>query len=126
MKEMVERRTNGKRSPREKELAVIETTKSFIVIDNEAVHAVYKTIEDTHEVQLHTLNNGMLSILPIGISQLPLSYIKQHAKYREVELTEFIRTFGSRIESNYRILLNSIKAAGLKPNNYQRKVATNA
>ena len=121
MKEMVERRTNNKRTPREDKLAIIEENHVIIVIDNEAVHTIYGNLESTHEVQLHdVLKNGNMDLIPACHSNLPISYIKQHAKCEEVELTDFVRRFGTRIESNYMVLLETIKDAGLNPDDYKR------
>jgi len=131
IKELVETKTSNKYTVmHQSELAIIEGIGGVtIVSDAEAVHNVINTDTPDKYISINLYEQekeGSFNTMPSIESDLTVDYIKSEANYREVELTDFVRHFGARIESNYRILLNSIKSAGLKPNNYQRKVATNA
>ena len=127
IKEMVERESEHKFRPRESTLAIIETDKGIIVTDNEAVHALYDNTDSEYEVQLFKITKkNTIEIIPTATVDIPINYIKENATCQEVELTEFVRYFSDRIECSYQNLLRTLKGCGLNPNNYQRKVATNA
>ena len=131
IKELVETKTSNKYTVmHQSELAIIEGIGGVtIVSDAEAIHNVIKMDNPDKYISVSLYDQaeeGSFNIMPSKEAELSIDYITSEAKYRDVELNEFVRTFGSRIESNYRTLLKSIKEAGLNPNNYQRKVATNA
>ena len=84
--------------------ALIEGPKGFILTDSDGVHTLH--------------DKGYVGIQGIKFT---LDQIKATPIYNIEKLSTFVRTFGSRIEANYRLLLHSIEKIGLNPNNYPRK-----
>lgn len=86
--------------------AVIVNGDKIILTDNEGVHTV------------HSLNDNVINFGSIRISAKQI--IESEPAYEIDNLGTWIRTFGNRIENNYRLLLKSIKKIGLNPNNFPR------
>lgn len=121
LKEMVETKWDGAFTSHVKEIAIIDGLEGSIVSDDEAVHQVFKTDADKFHLDVYP-NDGKMHMFPVNSVELPLSFIKVTAPCRDIELTEFVRHFGRRIEGNYATLLKSIKEIGLNPKNYKREV----
>jgi len=121
IKKAVEEAQEGKKTPYDNELAIIEGTTGVIVTDYEGVHDVYKTVEDNHKLQIHDKSGGGFSIIPAGSLSVPVKVLQERCEIREEALGTFIRHFGRRMESNYSILLKSIKEIGLDPEAYPRQ-----
>jgi hypothetical protein len=85
--------------------AVIVGKERVILTDNEAIHSIHNIA-------------GSIDFIK-GVS-VPVQTILDATPIKEEELGTFIRHFGSRIESNYQILLGSIKDIGLDPKDYPR------
>jgi hypothetical protein len=87
-------------------LAIInEANGKVILTDNEAIHTVYGSVNDAVLVNGATVQD-ILNTPIVG----------------EVEkVGAWVRRFGSRIERNYDLLLNSIKEIGLDPKDFPRQ-----
>ena len=120
IKEMVETKWDGAFTSHVKEIAIIEGKNGIIVSDDEAIHEVFKNEDEKYHLDVYQ-NDGKMHLFPVNSAELPFAFIKANAPCREIELTESIRHFGSRIEGNYGLLLKSIKEIGLDPENYKRK-----
>lgn len=107
---------------RDNELAVIINGNRAIVTGDEAVHAMFDlSTSEKMKVYLEKKKENSFSMFPESSVDLPVQEFVDKSEYREDELTNFVRRFGSRIEGNYRILLRSIKEIGLDPDNYPRE-----
>jgi len=97
---------------------------TIILTDCEAIHSTHSF--NSH-LELHLgpdkpeqLDNGA-KILKNCFIQIPMrDFLKLAPVKSEMELGEFVRRFGSRIENNYDVLLRSIKEIGLNPKDYPR------
>lgn len=93
--------------------AIIIGEDRYIMVDADGVHAVHRkdcpfkltSPIDGKEVEI--------SFEDITVRGVPVD---------EVELGTFVRSFGRRIEANYRLLLSSIKQIGLNPDDFPRNV----
>jgi hypothetical protein len=126
IKKAVESANEFKRTSREDELAIIQGTKGIIVTDNEAVHAVFDNTDEKVTLQIHKKNGDKMSLIPVDGIDVPIEHIQKEVDFREETLTSFVRRFGNRIESNYNLLLNSLKEIGLNPADYPRLEEQNA
>ncbi len=102
-------------------LAIIEGPNGIIVSDCDGVHKVLKDEQQRFKIQM-VENTESIYIYPSHSADTSVAMLKSSASYTEMKLTEFIRRFGSRIESNYDILLKSIKEIGLNPADYPREI----
>lgn len=96
------------------ENAIIIGPEKYIIVDTDGIHTIHKNNEP---LELTNPVNGdivKLSLEDITVRGVPVN---------EVELGTFVRAFGSRLESNYQILLKSIREIGLNSNNYPRNPA---
>ena len=99
----------------EHEAVIIEGTKGIIVTDNEAIHNIYDDFNGIYEFDVCAIDGNT----PIGVVKISIDEMIT-ADSTEVELTEYVRKFGSRIENNYALLLKTIKEIGLNPKDYPR------
>lgn len=105
---------------REDDIVVLIGTNGIIVVDSEGVHTPLATIENKYEIEVITpATSGTLKIMPDAIMKSTVKELMK-ADSEEVELGEYVRKFGSRLEQNYAILLKSIKQIGLDPKDYPR------
>jgi hypothetical protein len=99
----------------ESDVVIIEGTKGIIVTDNEAIHNLYDDFNGIYEFDVCAIGGNT----PIGLVKISIDEMIT-ADSTEVELTEYVRKFGSRIENNYALLLKTIKEIGLNPKDYPR------
>ena len=105
---------------REDSIVVLIGTKGVIVVDTEGVHQVHSTIEDGYEIEVVKIPEpNRVPMMPDAIVKASIKELME-ADSEDVELGEYVRKFGSRLEKNYDILLKSIKQIGLDPNDYPR------
>jgi hypothetical protein len=108
--------------------ALIVNGNKAIFADNDAVHWI-KDLDESIEIPLYKCGDRTMEILPskvINPTAKKLLDNIEHFIVEEMPLTKFVRHWNSRLESNYRILLKSIKEIGLDPENYPRDAAENA
>lgn len=100
-------------------LIIIEGTDGVIVSNTDGVHSIFPDSDAELTLQLADYKEGEFPLM----GQYPLKIKIQELMdfpYEEKELGQAIRRFGSRIENNYRILLEGIIAIGLSPEDYPR------
>lgn len=98
----------------EEKNALIVGETHVILVDTEGIHSVYDRNGSINLIDPPT--NTQAEILVEGLVNK-----SQADPVDEVELGTFVRTFGSRLEHNYSLLLETIKKIGLDPANYPRK-----
>ena len=109
----------------DRELAIIEGPKGIVVSDYEAVHWLFGSVEenialDLYEVKIDASGRKMIPMLPSKRAEATIAYIKEKCEAKEVDLGQWVRRFGARLESNYDTLLKSIKKVGLDSRDYPR------
>ena len=119
----IETEVRGYTTFREHSHAVIEGPDGSIMVCEEGVHDIFKSKHEKFETEIQTANKpGTIKIMPDAlVSETLKEYLLKCPVKEEVELGEYIRKFGSRLEQNYAILLRSIKEIGLDPKNYPRE-----
>jgi len=103
-------------------VVVLTGPKGCIVTDRDAVHYCLKSEHDTVEIDCGPIpkNPNTILLCPTHTVDLPVVQIQKQAPCTEVRLGDFVRRFGSRLEGNYCVLLDSIKKIGLDPAEYPR------
>lgn len=109
--------------------ALIVGEYKAILVDEDATHTIHELKEGlrlTAILDTPAKVQGDLIVSSVKKSvRLSFDMLQRAEPLKEVELGTFVRTFGNRIETNYKLLLDSIKEIGLDPNDYPRKVGTN-
>ena len=120
IKKLVEANIHNHTTFREDSIVILIGTKGVIVVDIEGVHQIHSTIEDNYEIEVvKNPEPNTFAMMPDGILKASVKELME-AETEEVELGEYVRKFGNRLEQNYNILLKSIKEIGLDPTNYPR------
>lgn len=106
------------------EMVVLEGPKGYVVTCSEGVHFALKRKSDTIELQCEPVpktaaDERSFRLLPTHTCNMSVEKMLG-APSREVELGQFVRSFGARLESNYQLLLGSIEKVGLDPDDYTR------
>jgi hypothetical protein len=119
VKEAVE---NDKDNPgyttfREHELAIIEGETNYLVFYNEGIGALLNKTEGYEIEVVKEPEPNTFKIFPELIFKYALEELTA-LNYREDTLVNFIRVHGSRLESNYTTIRNSIIDLGLNPEEY--------
>lgn len=109
--------------------ALIVGEYEAILVDDDATHTIHKLkdgLRFTAILDAPAKVQGDLIVSSVKKSvRLSFDMLQKAEPLKEVELGTFVRTFGNRIETNYKLLLDTIKEIGLDSNNYPRKVGTN-
>jgi len=107
--------------PNPEKLALIKCGDQFVIFDNEAIHTVSTPFNVNYYRQGpgNTKRGGRTLLtfecIPCGEAGLVPGDLEEHGTLvDEVDPTDFVRVFGSRIENNYHILVSSIKEIGTK------------
>lgn len=85
---------------------VIQNGNKTIFVNNDGVHNVYKNLDEK------VLNNGTT------VKQI----LDTEPDQTVSDVGTWVRTFGSRIETNYQLLLKSINQIGLDSKDFPRKI----
>ena len=105
--------------------ALILGKDKFILSDGDAVH----TIHDIGPDKFLELLLGAQPLVPADNEaiiihddsiRIPVEAFLKEEPVREEELTDFVRRGKDRIETNYKMLLASIKEIGLDPKDFPR------
>jgi len=104
----------------DKRLAILQGSKGVLVVTEEGVHYKYDSMEEAYRVDCCP-NDGKMYMFPNCSFDAPIQDFIEHAEATEAPLGSFVRTFGQRLEENYRMLLKSIEEIGLDPEDYPRK-----
>lgn len=120
LKSFVEEKSGGKHTSHgPSTMGIIKGPKGTIITFDDAYHDVKS--DDNIDINLPVvLNNGQIKLMPEGFAQEPLQDILKHVSTTEQPLYNFIQRFGSRIESNIKMLKKSIEQIGLNPNDFEQ------
>jgi len=100
------------------ELAIIQGDKGIMIIDDEAVGRVAKSLDETFKLGISEKKDNVIYIMPQYTINIPIKDIIKETECREVSIREFVRKFGSRLESNFKIALKTIDEIGLDSKEY--------
>lgn len=107
------------------ELAIIEGTKGVLVFCTEGVGRILESMDDKYTFELSPAperdengNPKTISIFATATVDLSPKQIVAEAEYREVEMKDFIRKFGARLEQNFGIQLAALREIGLDSTAY--------
>lgn len=98
---------------------IIEGPKGIIISDNDAVHHLFPGRDYEVKLQVAEKKEDMVSLFPSHSLPIKIGELME-CSHEEKELGQAVRKFGGRIETNYLILLKSIKEIGLNPDDYPR------
>lgn len=100
-------------------LAILEGPHGILVFCSEGVGWEKATLDATFEVGLVPQGDGQsIYMFHTHRVDIPLRTFKEKGTVRQVEIEDFIRRFGHRLESNFRAILQAIKEIGLNPDDY--------
>jgi len=105
----------------ETQFFILEGKKGFIVsVDFEGVHNVYEDENGLITIGLYQKpKDGYITISPKGTFQVSIKdFLSLEPEYSEYEFKDMVRTFGSRLDNNYALLLKSCKKIGLDLSDY--------
>lgn len=119
LKSFVEEKSEDKyTSHGQSTLGIIEGPKGTIITHDDAYHQL--ETEGDIDIQLPVvLNDGEVKLMPEGMGEEKLDTILKHDSTTEQTLYNFIQNFGSRIESNIKLLKKSIEEIGLNPDDFK-------
>ena len=100
------------------ELAIIQGNKGIMIIDDEAVGRVTESLDETFKLGISEKKDNVIYIMPQYTINIPIKDIIKETECREVPIREFVRKFGSRLESNFKIALKTIDEIGLDSKEY--------
>jgi len=99
------------------ELAIIEGETNYLAFCNEGVGALLNKTEGYEIEAVKKPEPNTFKVFPEFIFKFSFEELIA-LSYREDTLANFIRVHGSRLESNYAIIKNSIIDLGLDPTEY--------
>jgi hypothetical protein len=105
-------------------IAMLVCDDLAIIVESDGCHEILQMGDNYEILMAGKTQEGdtKYSVFPDKAVNVKVRAIIEHCPKREdIELTEFVRKFGTRIEVNYATLLRSIKEIGLDPNDYTRK-----
>lgn len=107
-------------------LVVLQGPKGFVVACHEGVSWLMHSEDEIMEVEGEPNDAdehpNSFRIMATHLFKMPVKEVMT-APSEDVQLGDFVRRFGQRLEDNYRILLSAIKQVGLDPADYPRDVA---
>ncbi len=103
--------------------AILEGPEGILVVDSEGCHCRYTSTEEKCTIDCCTNDGGMYIGPSCGVTVRVAEVMKDAETYME-PLGTFVRRFGSRLEVNYSLLLDSIDGIGLDAKNYPRNCQT--
>ncbi|ALA07291.1 hypothetical protein SECTIM467_167 [Brevibacillus phage SecTim467] len=107
------------------ELVIVEGTKGVLYFCTEGVGRVLESMDSEMELMLSPMPERdeqgrpkTISLFATATAHPTVREVVQEAPSREVEIKDFIRRFGARLEHNFSIQLNSLRDIGLDPTEY--------
>lgn len=101
-----------------RKLALIENDKKIILITDDAVHYIIDKDNPSIRIPLYEKSDNKITVFPCTELEISSDNINDIPFLGNEDLTTWIRKFGGRIESNVRILKDSIKSINLNPDDY--------
>lgn len=104
----------------DRKLVVIEGSNGKILLyrSPEGVGCIYDLIEEEFIIQLIPLNENKVYMFPTHEIYTTIKEIIEKCNYEEIEFVKSIRVFGYRLETNFKIMLDSLNDIGLDLNDY--------
>ena len=100
-------------------LAIIEGTKAVFILDQDGCGTLHKSLNDEMEIQLRKVReDNCFNVMPDSIIKCSIKEVISDTTYEEVEIKDFVRKFGSRLESNFKIALRTLNEIGLDAKDY--------
>lgn len=106
-------------------LFIIVGTNGIIVsYDFEGVHWKFETIEDEIKIDLwkndtiHEDGSRSISCCPTATCTVRIKEILEDCAHKEYDVGQMVRIFGSRLDTNYHLLLQSLKDIGIDLSKY--------
>ena len=102
---------------------VVPCPKGVVVsYEHEGIHQAKKTIKDTVKVDLwkKPKKNQWIAV-PHYQLHVPIEDMMSDCSYTEHDIKDMVRTHGARLDTNYRLLLNSLEENGLDLSKYNTK-----
>lgn len=124
-KKFIETECKGWTTFNEHSHAVVFGNEKCIIVCSEGVHTIVDRDEkvEIEATLMELYSEDGFPIFPDGSVSFTVNELLNGAEIiEEKELGSFVRRFGSRLETNYRILLNSISDIGLNPADYPRNL----
>lgn len=106
--------------------AIIKGPNGVILAEHEAVHQVENLITDSVVIPLAAIpSKGGMAIMATHEATVRLCDIEEKAPYQEMTMEEFFdkRNYNPRCQTNFRILLESMREIGLDPKEYLQEQA---
>ena len=104
----------------DRHLAVIEGPEGVVVVCGEGVHNIHEDMDEEIYISLCAASTEGEAIMPSGRVKVTIADLVDSCGSEKAELGSFVRRFGERLETNYRLLLGSLKGIGLDPKEYPR------
>jgi len=107
----------------DRNLVILEGPDGVLVVNSEGIHYKFDSTAEVYEVDCCPNDDGKdgFYLCANAVFKAPLKEIMAEAEVTEVDLGTFVRTFGARLETNYAVLMDSVKEIGLDPADYPRK-----
>ena len=106
-------------------LFIVVGTKGVIVsYDNEGVHWKFDSVDDEIKIDLwkndkkNEDGSTSISMFPKATCTVRIKEIMQDCTFEEFDVGKMVRVFGSRLDTNYHLLLNSLKDIGIDLSKY--------
>jgi len=115
-----------------KRMMVLVGPKGVVCFGTEGVGWKLDSMDDTMELDVrkkahkNESGNMVIPMFPHARISGTVAEIIERCESTEEEMDTFVRTFGSRLECNYRDLLRAIAEIGLDPKEYPRTDRTRA
>jgi hypothetical protein len=104
------------------QLVIMVGPKGVLIVTTEGVHYRFDSVEDSYEVDCCPNESDKIYAIPSATLSATIKELMEEAASNEIHLGNFVRRFGERLETNYQILLDSIREVGLDPMDYPRDV----
>jgi hypothetical protein len=89
----------------------VETPKGVFVLNNEGIGTGPLDDDEVYEFDGYAHTANSFGIMPVMTAKVPVFALVKMATDRKVNLAEFVRTFGARLDNNYEDNRRAIEAA---------------
>jgi len=109
---------------RDTDFIIVGTNGILISVSHEGVHYMFKSLEEKYEIGLwekptkHEDGTTSTPIFPKYNIKVKIKYLMENSEYEEYDIKNMVRHFGSRLDTNYAVLLESLKEIGLNLKEY--------
>jgi len=99
---------------------IVEGPKGIVVsYETEGVHWIIDSLDETFEIDVYKKPDETgIPIFPRYKIEVTLRDIINTCEYEKCDVKDMVRKFGSRLDANYALLLESLKKIGLNLEEY--------